>query len=269
MKYIMGFIGAGNMGGALASAACRGNGAENVVICDKDTNKADSLSKKIGCAAVDNETVIRECKYIFLGLKPQIMASGLSEIAPLLEERSERFILVTMAAGLSISAIAEMTGSKYPTIRIMPNIPASVGEAMILYTACPGVTAEEKAEFIRIMASAGRLEELPESLIDAGSAVSGCGPAYAYLFIEALADGVVECGLPRDKAIILAAQTLLGSARLLLESGCHPAELKDAVCSPGGTTIAGVHALENGGFRAACMDAVVSAYKRTLELGEK
>ncbi len=269
MKYLMGFIGAGNMGGALASAACIGNGAEKIVICDKDTVKADSLAKKLGCTATDTKTVARECKFIFLGLKPQIMASGLSEIAQLLKERTDRFILVTMAAGISISAIAEMAGGRYPTIRIMPNMPASIGEAMVLYAACPGVSDEEKAEFVGIMASAGRLEELPESLIDAGSAVSGCGPAYAFMFIEALADGGVECGLPRDKAVALAAQTLLGSARLVLEGGRHPAELKDAVCSPGGTTIAGVHALEDGGFRAACMDAVVSAYERTLELGKK
>lgn len=118
------------------------------------------------------------------------------------------------------------------------------------------------------MSRAGKLCQLEEKLIDAGSAVSGCGPAYAFMFIEALADGGVQCGLPRDKAILLAAQTLLGSAKTVIENGTHPGVLKDAVCSPGGTTIAGVHALEKSAFRGAAADAVLAGYERTLELGK-
>ena len=147
----------------------------------------------------------------------------------------------------------------------MPNMPASVGEGMILYDVNDLVTDQMIVEFLEIMAKAGKLDNLPEYLIDAGSAVSGCGPAFAFMFAEALADAGVECGLPRDKAILYAAQMLKGSAELLLHES-KPGELKDRVCSPGGTTIAGVHALENGAFRAAAMNAVTSAYKRTLEL---
>ena len=137
---------------------------------------------------------------------------------------------------------------------------------MTLYAVTPDVSAPQLEGFLQMMAQSGKLCALPESLIDSGCAVSGCGPAFAYLFIEALADGGVECGLPRAQALDYAAQTVLGAARMVLETGRHPGALKDAVCSPGGTTIAGVHALEAGGFRSLAMDAVTAAYDRTLEL---
>ena len=142
-----------------------------------------------------------------------------------------------------------------------------MGEGMIPYCANDAVTAEETAEFCRILHCAGRLDPLPERLIDAAGALSGCGPAFVYVFLEALADAAVACGLPRAKATQYAAQTVLGAAKMVLETGEHPAALKDAVCSPAGSTIAGVHALEAGGFRAAAEDAVLSAYRRSLELG--
>ena len=170
-----------------------------------------------------------------------------------------------MAAALQISFFEELLGITRPIIRIMPNTPASVGEGMILYAGNSKINEDIKADFIYIMSKAGKLDNLPENLIDAGSAVSGCGPAFAFMFAEALADAGVECGLPREKAILYAAQMLKGSAELIL-NGNNPAVLKDSVCSPGGTTIAGVHALENGAFRASAMNAVTSAYKRTLEL---
>ncbi|MCD8146036.1 MAG: pyrroline-5-carboxylate reductase, partial [Clostridiales bacterium] len=169
---------------------------------------------------------------------------------------------------LTIARIREMAGGDYPVIRIMPNTPASIGEGMILYAA-EGVTEEERDRFLYNMAAAGRFDALPESLIDAGSAVSGCGPAFVYPFIEALADGAVACGLPRDKAQEYAAQTLVGAAKLVLESGQHPGALKDAVCSPGGSTIAGVRALEQRGFRSAATEAVVAAYEKTKALGKQ
>ena len=162
-----------------------------------------------------------------------------------------------------------MAGGNYPVIRIMPNTPASIGKGMILYAQNNNVTKEETDIFVNDMSGAGVLDSIDEKLIDAASAVSGCGPAFVYMFIEALADGAVECGLPRQKAMLYAAQTVLGSAELVLKSGKHPGELKDAVCSPGGTTIAGVHALENGAFRANAINAVSDAYKKTLELGKK
>ena len=152
-----------------------------------------------------------------------------------------------------------------PVIRIMPNTPAAIGAGVVQYCG-QAVTVEELDDFAALIAPAGLVDPVSESLIDAASAVSGCGPAFAYLFAEALADGGVACGLPRDKAMAYAAQMLAGSARMVLESGKHPGALKDAVCSPGGTTIQGIRTLEERGFRAAAMDAVIAAYEKTLKL---
>ena len=177
-------------------------------------------------------------------------------------------MLVTMAAGLSMQQIRQMAGSGYPIIRMMPNTPVALGDGMIQYCS-DDVEPEKMAEWLTAMAPAGRLDAVPESLIDAASAVSGCGPAWAYQFIEALADGGVAAGLPRAKAQEYAAQMLLGSARMVLETGKHPGELKDAVCSPGGSTIQGVRLLEERAFRGAVTDAVLAAFEKTKDLGKK
>lgn len=265
----LGFIGTGNMGGALARAACRTLPPDQVFLSNRSAEKAKALAEELGCiAAADNATVAESADFIFLGVKPQMMADMLADIAPTLAGRKSRFVLVNMAAGLSIADIRSMAGGDYPVIRIMPNTPASIGEGMILYACGPDITEEETALFLDAMAGAGRFSRLPERLIDAGSAVSGCGPAFVDLFLEALADGGVACGLPRAQAMELAAQMVMGSARLALESGSHPGVLKDAVCSPGGTTIQGVRILEERGFRAAAMDAVIAAYEKTLALGK-
>jgi pyrroline-5-carboxylate reductase len=195
-----------------------------------------------------------------------MMADLLAQLSPILKEREDRFILVTMAAGLTIERIRELAVGDYPVIRIMPNTPASIGEGMILYTAGSDVLDIELQIFLAAMAGAGRLSPLPEHLMDAGSAVSGCGPAFVDLFIEALADGGVACGLPRASALEFAAQMVAGSAKLVLESGKHPGVLKDAVCSPGGTTIQGVRALEPGNFRGTVMEAVIKAYEKNFDL---
>lgn len=262
----LGFIGVGNMGGALARAARRQVAGAQLLLSNRTPEKAAALAAELGAMASDNRTVAREADYIFLGVKPQMMESLLAEIGPELKARKTRFVLVSMAAGLTIAAIQALAGGAYPVIRIMPNTPASVGEGMILYACGEGVTEEEREAFLSAMAGAGRFSALPEDLMDAGSAVSGCGPAFADLFLEALADGGVACGLPRAQALELAAQMLLGSAKLALASGQHPGALKDAVCSPGGTTIQGVRALEAAGFRSAVMEAVIAAYEKTLEL---
>jgi len=262
----IGFIGAGNMGGALATAVAKAIGGGQVYLADRDSDKAAALAATLGATATDNATVAATCDYIFLGVKPQMMAAMLESLRPALDARAEKPVLVTMAAGLTIEAVAAAAGGEAPVIRIMPNTPVAVGQGMILYATSPAVTQAQTAAFCQALACAGQLSEIPEKLIDAASAVSGCGPAFVYLFIEALADGGVECGLPRAQALEYAAQTVLGAAQMVLETGQHPGVLKDAVCSPGGTTIAGVHALENGGFRSLAMDAVTAAYDRTLEL---
>ena len=172
-----------------------------------------------------------------------------------------------MIAGVSLDTLGQLLGAGKKIIRIMPNTACAVGQGVLLVCANANVTAQELAEFEEMMEHSGVVDRIDEKLIDAASAVSGCGPAYAYMFIEALADGGVKCGLPRAKAIRYAAQMLLGSAEMVLQSGKHPELLKDEVCSPGGSTIAGVAALEEHGFRSACIDAVDAAYEKTKKLG--
>ncbi len=263
MKYQLGFIGCGNMGGALVNAAAKTVSPDKIGVCDFDVKKVATLQERLGVLHATAEELAKGAEFLVLGVKPQVMEATLSPIAHILRERND-LIIVTMAAGLSISAIQTYIGKAVPTIRIMPNTPVMQGAGMVLFTTS-GVSEEVETAFLHAFSKAGKFDKLPEDKIDAGSALSGCGPAFVYAFAEALADGGVECGLPRDKAELYAAQTLLGAAEMLLEFG-HPADLKNAVCSPGGTTIAGMHALEEAGFRGDAMNAVLAAYKRTLEL---
>ena len=177
-------------------------------------------------------------------------------------------MLVSMAAGLSIAALRQMAGGEYPVIRIMPNTPCSIGKGMTLVTRSENAAEEDTDELCMLLQKAGRFDFVDESLFDAGSAAAGCSPAWAYMFIEALADGAVEAGLPRAKAMEYAAQAVYGAAAMVLETGLHPGALKDAVTSPAGSTIAGVRALEERGFRGAAMSAVRAAVERTKEMGK-
>lgn len=262
-----GFIGTGNMGGALAKAARRRLEGGQLLLANRTEEKAAALAKELGALLSNNRTIADSADYIFLGAKPQMMRELLAEIGPALAARENRFILVSMAAGLSISDIRSMAGGEYPVLRIMPNTPCSIGEGMVLYTRGPGVTEAEERFFLDAMSDAGRFAAIPEGLMDAASAVAGCGPAFVDIFIEALADGGVACGLPRTQALVFAAQMVAGSAKLLQQSGQHPGVLKDAVCSPGGTTIQGVRRLEEAGFRGAVMDAVITACEKSKALG--
>ena len=265
MTYNFGFIGAGNMGGALLTAAAKNNSSLKISVFDTFSEKAAAFADKYdNVTFTDLSTVIKESEYVFIGVKPQMTAELFADIAPMFSECSP--VLISMLAGTSIEKLCTLSGKDMPVIRIMPNTPASIGEGVILYCSNDSVTNEQVDFFVSAMSGAGLLDKIPEDKIDAASAVSGCGPAFCYMFIEALADGAVECGIPRDKAMKYAAKMLSGSADMVLETGIHPGALKDAVCSPGGTTIAGVHALEDGAFRSAVMNAVTSAYKRTLEL---
>ena len=269
MYQTIGFIGTGNMGSAIAAAAGRSGLAQRILLANRTPAKAEQLARQLeGGAVSTNEDIARSAQLIFLGVKPQMMGEVLSPLTPILQARTDRYLLVTMAAGLSCARIRELAGVSCPVIRIMPNTPAAIGAGVVQY--CGLDAAQEELDaFAALLAPAGLIDPIPEHLIDAASAVSGCGPAFTYLFIEALADGGVACGLPRDKALRYAAQMAAGSAQLVLDSGSHPGALKDAVCSPGGTTIQGVRALEEGGFRAAAMDAVIAAYEKTLAMGKK
>ena len=264
-KYEAGFIGAGSMGGALAQAAVKAVGGERVAVSCSTPEHSAETAARLGCAAETAENILRESRFVFLGVKPQMVAGVAKKLAG--DIAGSDAIFVSMLAGTSLDRLAELLGGEKKIIRIMPNTPCAVGKGLTLVSANSRVTAEELADFKSLMAASGLLDDLPEHLIDAASAVSGCGPAYAYMLVEALADGAVKCGVPRAKAIRYAAQMLLGSAELVLESGQHPGALKDAVCSPGGSTIAGVAALEDRGFRGAAIAAVEAAYRRTKELG--
>jgi pyrroline-5-carboxylate reductase len=263
----VGFIGSGNMGSALAKAATFASGT-SVFLYDKCEDKAASVASSIGAKALPLDRLVSECDFIFLAVKPNIIPAVAAEILPMLKSR-KNFTLVSMAAGVSLEKLNSLfEAASAPIIRIMPNTPASVGFGMTLW--CKNALVSDKAasDFACVMEKAGALDAIDEKLIDAASAISGCGPAFVYMFIEALADGGVECGLPRDKALRYAAETLVGAAEMVKQTGIHPEELKDAVCSPGGSTIAGVHALEEGSFRATAASAVLASYKKTLTLGK-
>ena len=263
----IGFIGCGNMGGALAKAVSKSEKAE-IFLADTNLEKAQNLSEEIGAKVCTTEDIAKNCKYIFLGVKPQMMAELLDSISQLLKERKDSFILVTMAAGIKIEKFNTMLGAKMPIIRIMPNTPVAVGEGMILYSLCKAITESEEQEFCEALKFAGKLDKLQEDLIDAGCAISGCGPAFVYMFAESMAKAGIECGLPQEKAIKYAAQTLLGAAKLMLKGDKTPETLRQEVCSPKGSTIEGVIKLQNSEFDNSVNTAVKASYKRTKELGQ-
>lgn len=261
MKY--GFIGCGNMGGAIAKALS--NSTKDIAVADR-SGKAKAMAEEYGLTYSDNASIAANCDRIFLSVKPHMMKDMLFAIQGVLAERKP--LLITMAAGLEIRQIEEFVGVRMPVIRIMPNTPTAIGKGVIQY--CPNDLVQEEvlADWRRDMAPCGLLDQLEERLIDAASAISGSGPAYMYVFLEALADGAVACGIPRAKAYEYAAMTMAGSAEMFLQTHQHPGILKDAVCSPGGSTIAGLRALESRAFRAAAMDCVIAAYNRNKELGK-
>ena len=260
MKY--GFIGCGNMGGALARALAKAT--TDFAITDR-SGRAIALAAEIPCGYLSAAEIAQQCDMIFLGVKPHMMKDVLAPLKTVLQQRKP--LLITMAAGLTTQQIEEFAGGEIPVIRIMPNTPVSIGKGVIQYCANDLVSEGALKVFLSDMRFSGILDKLDEKLIDAGSAISGSGPAFVYLFIEALADGAVACGIPRAKALEYAAATVIGAGELVLSSGQHPGQLKDAVCSPGGSTIAGIRALENQGFRAAAMEAVIATFNRNKELG--
>lgn len=251
------------MGGALARAVAK-TSPEKIVLCDKDAEKCALLAGEIG-AEVGNINDLSGTDFVFLGVKPNMIREVAGELSRVIGKSTT---VISMAAGVSIEAVETALGGAHPVIRIMPNTPVAYGKGMILFSVSETVSEARVSEFVAIMKHAGRLDSIPERLIDAGSAVSGCGPAFVYMFIEALADGGVAAGLPRDKALAYAAETAIGAATVLLKSGKHPGELKDAVCSPGGSTIEGVLTLESGGMRGIVSDAVIAAYEKTKKLGK-
>ena len=261
MKY--GFIGCGNMGGAIVRALSRST--QDIALSDR-SGKGKLLAQELGVSYQDNGFLAENCDRIFLGVKPHMMQGMLLPLRQVLTQRKP--LLISMAAGLEIQQIRDFAGCDLPIIRIMPNTPTAIGMGVIPYCANALVTQEMLADWLADMASCGLMDPLEEHLMDAASALSGSGPAYLYLMLEALSDGAVACGLPRAKAMDYAAMTMAGAAQMYLSTHQHPGALKDAVCSPGGSTIAAVRVLEDKGFRSAAMECVAAAFRKNKELGK-
>ena len=261
MKY--GFIGCGNMGGSIVRALSRNT--KDIAVTDR-SGKAKTLASELGITYSDNAAIAAQCDRIFLAVKPHMMKDMLLPLRETLARRKP--LLITMAAGLEMEKIEEFAGVRLPVIRIMPNTPTSVGKGVIPYCANDLVDGEVLRDWLKDMDQCGLLDPLEERLMDAASALSGSGPAYLYLMLEAMADGAVACGLPRAKAMDYAAMTMAGAAEIYLSTHQHPGALKDAVCSPGGSTIAGIRVLEERGFRGAAVDCVCAAFEKNKELGK-
>ncbi|MDO4199048.1 MAG: pyrroline-5-carboxylate reductase [Erysipelotrichaceae bacterium] len=265
MKY--GFIGTGNMASALIKVMADKVNGEDIFLSNRTLSKAKKLSDEYSCELSDNRKIAEMCDYIILGVKPQMLKGVIDEIKDILESRND-YVLVSMAAGYQIKDYYEMLGFECSMIRIMPNTPVKVNEGIILY--CYENTDEGKVDiFIGTLEKAGKLFYVDEDHFDAAGTVSGCGPAYVDMMIEALSDGGVMCGLSRKQAVELASQMMMGSAKLVMESGKNPIELKDEVCSPGGTTIEGVKVLEEKGVGNALMEAIIKAYEKNDKLRKK
>lgn len=259
----MAFLGTGNMGSAIIRAVCRMTEPSEIVIANRTSRKAQTLAEECGCVmSQSNSAAARAAKYVVLGVKPDGICAVLKEITPILTDDQ---IIVSMAAGVSSDKLREALGRPNPIIRILPNTPCAIGKGIMLIVPCGDMDPEILNELKDIFSGCGLVDITDEKHADAGMVIEGCTPAYTYMFIEALADGAVKTGLPRAKALEWAAQAVAGAASMVVETGKHPGQLKDAVCSPGGTTIEGVATLEEHGFRAAAMDAVCRAYNKSVK----
>ncbi len=265
----IGFIGTGTMGRIVAQVVASNTRNEKdttLYFSNRSPQKAIALSKELEGIFSTNQIIAQDCTLIFLGVKPQMLDELLAEISPILSSRKDKVTLVSMLAGVTTATLSEKSGRMDNIIRMMPNTPLAVREGVIQYCGRE-ISSSALERFATLLQGAGLVDEVLESQMDSASALSGCGPAFCAMFLEALSDGGVFCGLPRDKALTYAAQTLLGTAKLYLEEGIHPAQLKDSVCSPSGSTISGVSALESLGFRGATIQAVTQSYQRTQALG--
>ncbi len=262
----IGFIGCGNMGMAMAKGILGSGiaGTQEMIASAKSEATMEKIKNELQIrAAASNREVVEFADLVFLAVKPQYYAQVIAEIkdaANMDHDGKSAQIFVSIAPGKKLAWFEQQFGAPIKLVRTMPNTPAMVGEGMTAYCANSRVSEEEKEQTARILGSFGRAEEVSEPLMDVVTSVSGSSPAYVYLFLESLADNAVRAGLPRKIAYTMAAQTVLGAARMVLETGRHP------VCSPGGTTIAGVAALEEYGFRNAILKAGEACQKRALEM---
>lgn len=264
MKKI-GFIGAGNMGLPLLIGATKLLGEEQLTFFCADEFSNKRAHESTGVEQAESlEKLVETCECVLLAVKPQ----SFGEVLPVIKENTfDGQVVISLAPGVTVDYLSESTGGKTKIVRTMPNTPAMVFEGMT--AVCFGsnnFTDEEKQLVKNLFETVGKMVELPERLMDAAIVANGSSPAFVYIFMEALADGAVKFGIPRATAYEMVAQTVIGSAKMLLETGEHPGKLKDNVCSPGGTTIAGVAALEEAGFRNAIMKAADACYQKAIDL---
>jgi pyrroline-5-carboxylate reductase len=264
--HTLGFVGAGKMASALAAGFLKSGtvAANQILATDVSCDALTSFRQLTGAETVQNlKPLVERTNVLFLAVKPQHLSDLLTQIEPLI---TEDHLIVSIAAGVTLETLQTGLGGKGRVIRVMPNTPCLVGAGACGLSLGSKASREDGQLVSQLIETVGVVHEVEESLLNAVTGLSGSGPAYVYQFIEALSDGGVCMGLPRPISTEFAAQTVLGAARMVLETGLHPGELKDAVTSPGGTTIAGLHALERGGLRASVMDAVEAATARSKEL---
>jgi len=267
-KYTIGFIGAGKMATALARGFIRASLVPSAQVVASDPSEAagEAFAKETGAKMMPrNPDVINRAQVLVLAVKPDQVGTVLGEIGDVV---TEEHLVISIAAGVPLARLETALGARKRVIRVMPNTPALLGASATAFAAGKAALPEDIALARRLFSAVGLAVQVKETLLDAVTGLSGSGPAYVYLIIEALSDGGVAAGLPRDVAMRLAAQTVLGSARMVLESGLHPGALKDMVASPGGTTIEGIHELEKGGLRGALITAVRAAAEKSRRLGQ-
>lgn len=267
MAATIGFIGAGNMGGALIKGLSGHEGRYELVVYDVNIALTAEMSKHFPIRVVQSASQLTsECQVIIAAVKPQMMHSVLKEIA---ESMDSTKLFITVAAGLPIGFYKKSLGEDCKIVRTMPNTPALIGQGMTVVSYSEQVSPDEK-QFVRdIFQCVGEVEELDEKLMSEVIALTSSSPAYVFMFIEAMADAAVQSGLPRSLSYTMAAQAVMGSARMVLETGKHPGQLKDMVCSPAGTTIEAVAALERKGFRDCIITAMKECTARAREIGRE
>lgn len=262
---MMGFIGAGNMGYPMLRGALKIFGMDNVVFTDASKDRCEFVKKETGLSYLnDNKAIANSCKYILLAVKPQYFGEVYKDLQGMITPDQ---VIISIAAGITIEDVKTGLGLNVRVVRAMPNMPAMVNEGMSgVCFSTDTFSEEEKTIIDQFFTSFGKYQIFEERLMNAVICANGSSPAYVYMFIEALADSVVKYGIPRDQAYTLAAQTVLGAAKMVLETGAHPGVLKDQVCSPGGTTIAAVSALEEYGLRNAVIKATDACFDKATSM---
>ncbi|EDS76957.1 pyrroline-5-carboxylate reductase [Clostridium massiliodielmoense] len=268
MNKKIGFIGCGNMGSAMIKGIVKSKlvDSKNIIASDHFIEKLEAMKEEIGILVTDDNNEVADfADVLFLSVKPNMYKSVIEGIKDTVKKET---IIVTIAAGVDIKTTEVNFGRDIKVVRVMPNTPALVGEGMSALCPNANITDEELKEIVKLFECFSKVEVIEEKYINAVTALTGSSPAYVYMFIEALADGAVLEGLPRDKAYKMAAQAVLGSAKMVLETGKHPGALKDDVCSPGGTTIEAVYSLEKSGFRAAVIESIEKCVRKAESMSK-